>query len=127
LENFSGGFFFFAIKSLNIQSMAFPKGVSPNPGGKPKTKDWTEAIMIALTRKTGADRKEALAKLALKLVDAAYDKGDLVALKEIGDRVEGKPSQAVEHSGEITHTHEQALNNLERDPAALGEGAHTTH
>jgi hypothetical protein len=63
-----------------------------------KGKAWSEAIKRAIRGKYGKEWEESLQDLAGKLVDAA-DKGDLQALKEIGDRLDGKPAQATELSG----------------------------
>lgn len=60
-----------------------------------KGKAWSEAIRRAIREKYEGDDYEAkLAQLARKLVDAA-DGGDLAALKEVGDRHDGKPAQSV--------------------------------
>jgi hypothetical protein len=58
-----------------------------------KAKVWTMAIERAL-EKRGVSRVEALDKLAEKLL-ALAEAGDLGALKELGDRLEGKPAQAI--------------------------------
>ena len=39
----------------------------------------------------------ALQEIALKLIEQAQD-GDLTAIKEIADRVDGKATQAIEHA-----------------------------
>jgi hypothetical protein len=60
-----------------------------------KGKAWAEAIRRAIREKyDGEDYESKLAQLAKKLVDAA-DGGDLMALKEIGDRHDGKPAQVL--------------------------------
>jgi hypothetical protein len=38
---------------------------------------------------------------------------ETAAAKEIGDRMDGKPAQAIEMSGDLTITHEEALEQLE--------------
>jgi hypothetical protein len=38
---------------------------------------------------------------------------ETAAAKEVGDRLDGKPAQAVEMSGDLTITHEEALDQLE--------------
>jgi hypothetical protein len=59
-----------------------------------KGKSWAEAVKRAIRAKYGKEWDEALQDLAAKLVDEA-DKGDLQALKEVGDRIDGKPKQTV--------------------------------
>lgn len=65
-------------------------------GGKPD-KLMRDAIMVALQREAeGADGKptKKLAIIAAKLVDKAAE-GDIAAIKEVADRVDGKPPQAI--------------------------------
>ena len=64
-----------------------------------KAKMWHGAIMRALERRGGGDKLAALDLLAEKLLDAVAD-GDLPAIKELGDRIDGKPKQQVELSGD---------------------------
>ena len=60
-----------------------------------KAKMWADAVKRAIREKyDGEDWETKLAALARKLVDAA-DNGDLPALKEVGDRLDGKPAQAL--------------------------------
>jgi hypothetical protein len=60
-----------------------------------KGRQWSEAVKRAIRAKYGKEWDEALQDLASKLVDAA-DGGDLQALKEVGDRLDGKPNQTVD-------------------------------
>lgn len=72
--------------------MAAPK----NPKGAKSDKLWRDAIMLAVHRvRKGDDSRKSLFRLADKLVDKAME-GDTVALKEIGDRLDGKPTQQVD-------------------------------
>jgi hypothetical protein len=75
--------------------MAFTKGQSGNPGGRVKDKPWRDALMVALSRPDpeNPDRK-MLARIAEQVVAAAAE-GKMDAAKEIGDRVDGKPPQAI--------------------------------
>lgn len=61
-----------------------------------KAKIWHAAIMRALDRRTQsrADGKKEIDALAEKLLDLVSE-GDLPALKEFGDRIDGKPAQAI--------------------------------
>lgn len=67
------------------------------PGGAPegnknavKNRPWAEAINRALLAEDG----KKLRALADKLIDKALE-GDVTALKEVGDRVDGKAAQAI--------------------------------
>lgn len=57
-----------------------------------KAKLWQAAILRALDARGAGDRLVALDALAEKLL-AACDAADLPALKELGDRIDGKPTQ----------------------------------
>jgi hypothetical protein len=58
-----------------------------------KAKVWTAAIERALERR-GSERGKAIDEIADKLLSLCMD-GDLGALKQLGDRLEGKPAQAI--------------------------------
>lgn len=79
-------------------------------GGQPGNKNaekkiWTAAISRAL-EKRGTKKIAALDALAERLLSKC-DEGDMTALKELGDRLEGKPQQSanIEHSGNIGLAH----------------------
>lgn len=59
-----------------------------------KGRAWSEAVKRAIRAKYGKEWDESLQDLATELVNAAAA-GDLTALKEIGDRIDGKPKQIV--------------------------------
>ena len=61
---------------------------------------WKAAILRALQKRSGRELVDALDDLADKFI-AAVEKGDLQAFKEFGDRIDGKPTQPVEHSGDV--------------------------
>jgi hypothetical protein len=71
--------------------MPFVKGQSGNPGGRLTDKPWAEALRIAVSCQ-GSDGKRRLRNIAEKCVSAA-ENGDMQAMKEIGDRLDGKPKQ----------------------------------
>ena len=56
---------------------------------------WANAIRRAVSQKDGAK----LRSLAERLI-ARAEEGDVSALKELGDRLDGRPSQIVEGTGE---------------------------
>lgn len=59
-----------------------------------KGKQWKAAINRALEKRSRVDAKEALDALAEKLLVAA-ESGEPWALKELGDRIDGRPAQAI--------------------------------
>ena len=71
--------------------------IRPSPGSK-SDKIWRDAIHRAVKRAGKDGQTKRLELLADKLVDEALS-GDVPALKEIGDRLDGRPAQAFEHSG----------------------------
>lgn len=78
--------------------MAAPK--NPSTLGAKSDKIWRDAVMRAVKRRAeGKDKPQQLEKLADKLVDCALA-GEVSALKEIGDRLDGRPSQQLEHTGQ---------------------------
>jgi len=76
-----------------------------------KGRRWAIAIEKALELRSKSDQQKALVELAGKLLDKCAE-GDLQALKELGDRLDGKPSQSVDMK--VTGlSHEEALKQLE--------------
>ena len=74
-------------------------GGQPGNQNAAKGRRWAIAIEKALELRSKADQQKALVELAGKLLDKCA-KGDLQALKELGDRLDGRPSQAVSVSGD---------------------------
>lgn len=64
-----------------------------NNGGK-KEKYWRDALMVAIKR-TDKEGRTVLSKIAQKVVEAAMS-GDMTAIKEIGDRIDGKAPQSLD-------------------------------
>lgn len=75
--------------------MAFKKGQSGNPGGRKTEKLFTDALRLALNEEDETTKKKKLRLVAEKLIKNALE-GDNTAIKEIADRIEGKPQQTVE-------------------------------
>jgi len=83
-----------------------PKG--NNNGGKNKI--WSDALRLELA---GTRNAAKLRRLAKKLIEQAED-GNMQAMKEIGDRLEGKPNQSIDVA--VTEiTHEEALDMLDNE------------
>lgn len=79
-----------------------------NNGGKGKP--ITDALIKALHEEcmSKGTMTKRLVVLAHKLLDKA-ETGDMTALREVLDRVEGKPQQAIEHSGTVEHVEIDAI------------------
>lgn len=74
--------------------MVWEKGQSGNEGGRSKEgKIWSEAIKRAIKSRQSSDPL-ALEKLADKLL-VACAQGDISAMKELGDRLDGKATNFV--------------------------------
>lgn len=77
---------------------SWKKGQSGNPKGAPKKPwRWAEVIRTVAERmdKSGKEYKVAIAEALLK--EAL--KGNVAAIKELGDRLDGKAKQAIEMTG----------------------------
>jgi hypothetical protein len=70
--------------------------------GRKGEKWWSDAIKLAITERLEGDEtgRTKLRAAADVLVAKALE-GDVAALKEIGDRLDGKPQQAVDVTGAI--------------------------
>lgn len=75
--------------------MTFHPGKSGNPGGRPKSKPFKEALLMeALSAERGEDciaKKGSLRWNARKLLEL----GEVSAIREIADRLDGKVTQAI--------------------------------
>ena len=97
---------------------------APKKAVGPKSdKEWRDAVRMAVHELLVADgddkvkKTRALRLLARRLVTKALE-GDVAALKEIGDRLDGKPAQAVAVDVAV------AITTIERriiDPVMLSE------
>lgn len=70
-------------------------GAQPGNQNAAKGKAWRDAINRALAKRSGVDKVKALDELAEKFL-AKCDEGDMQALKELGDRLDGKPTQTLQ-------------------------------
>lgn len=73
------------------------------PRGPKADKIWANALRLAVMRETTDEngrKSNYLTRIAQNMVRKAED-GDVMAMKEIGDRLDGKPAQAIEHSGDM--------------------------
>ena len=71
------------------------RGGQPGNQNGAKAKIWWEAISRVLeSRQPRREQYKVIDELAEQLIDKCYE-GDLAALKELGDRLDGKPHQSV--------------------------------
>ncbi len=87
----------------------FKPGQSGNPGGRPKTRPYKDALLRLL--KAAGDDTEKLDKLALALYSKALE-GDVPAQREIADRIDGKVAQPLANAED--ETFKVALEVIER-------------
>jgi hypothetical protein len=81
--------------------MPFVKGQSGNPGGNPGGKHGEKmfrSALLASLKKADGDA-EKLQRVTDKLVANAIN-GDTTAIREIADRLDGKPAQAIDVTGD---------------------------
>lgn len=71
-----------------------------NPNGRPKGKTFSGYLREILESIDPETKKENFAVLADVLLRVAKS-GDVAAIREFADRIDGRPQQAIEHSGEI--------------------------
>ena len=72
------------------------RGGQPGNQNATKNKVWIGALNRAIAQDDGKRLREA----AEKLIELAAA-GDVAAIRELGDRLDGKPTQAIEHSGDL--------------------------
>jgi len=74
-----------------MSNVGAPKGNTNNI----KTKIWSDAIRLELAGNKNASKLRKLAKALIVQAEG----GNMQAMKEMGDRLEGKPAQALEVAG----------------------------
>jgi predicted acylesterase/phospholipase RssA len=100
----------------------FQPGQSGNPKGRPKSITLSEAYrkMLAAVDETDPEKRTHAEVLAEQMYAKAKT-GDVSALKEIADRVEGKARQTVALTLEKREQLEQAIAGIMRDAETAGE------
>jgi hypothetical protein len=99
--------------------MAAPKGNK----FAAKAKECEQALKRALARKADGDWRKGLDEIADGLVALAVAK-ERWAVEELFSRIDGRPAQAIEHSGEVTHRTARELPTDEQlADIATGSGA----
>lgn len=83
---------------VKIRGRPFPKGVSGNPGGRPKTIPEVKEILKAAS----PDAARAL----VELLDSEKDSIRLAAAQDILDRTQGKPIQMQAVAVDVDEMHD---------------------
>jgi len=101
---------------------AFRKGRSGNPAGRPKSITLSEAYRRELAKvdPEDPDGRTHAEVLAGRMIDRAKA-GDVAALKEIADRVEGRAKQTVSLSYDRRERIERAVETMIREAGADGD------
>jgi hypothetical protein len=99
----------------------FKPGQSGNPNGRPKSITLSEAYrkMLATVDDTDPEKRTRAEVLAEQMYVKAKA-GDVPALREIADRVEGKPRQTLALTVEKREQLEQAISGIMRDSESAG-------
>ncbi len=74
----------------------FPPGVSGNPSGRPKLTKLTEALRKQLTELNPDATEETNAEAIARVLIREAKTGNVQAAREIADRTEGRPKQAID-------------------------------
>lgn len=100
----------------------FKPGQSGNPKGRPKSITLSEAYRRELAKVDPNDpeRRSFAEVLAEQMIIKAMS-GDVSALRELGDRTEGKARQSIALSMEKREQLEQAIDGIIRDAEQAGE------
>jgi hypothetical protein len=81
----------------NTQNLKpWPKGVSGNPGGRPKKKPITEELERLLADEVPNGKGQTWATVIAEALLHEARKGDVRAISELANRIEGKPVQAID-------------------------------
>jgi hypothetical protein len=74
----------------------WPKGVSGNPGGRPKQKLISAELERLLQQQAPSESGKTWATVIAESLVRQAAKGDVRAISELANRIEGKPLQAVD-------------------------------
>ncbi len=99
----------------------FKPGQSGNPAGRPKCLTLSEAYRRELAKVDETDpQKRTFAEVLAEQMIEKASKGDVAALKEIADRVEGKARQTITLTTDRREQMERAIDRMIERAAADG-------
>ena len=78
----------------------FPKGVSGNPGGRPRNEDSLAAQLREVLAEVDEESGKTNARLLAEKYVALGLAGNVMAITAIADRMDGKPAQSVTLKGD---------------------------
>lgn len=78
------------------ESGRFLPGISGNPAGKPKGIKHMSTLLGEAIRKVAEDEAEPQDVLIVKALLSKAKSGDISAIREVWDRLEGKPQQSTD-------------------------------
>lgn len=82
---------------MGRNEFTFKPGETGNPNGRPK-KEWTWAGLIEDAMEEQDETGQPYKKIIAKKLRTLAKAGDLGAIKEIFNRMDGMPTQAVDHT-----------------------------
>jgi hypothetical protein len=97
----------------------WPKGVSGNPGGRPRKQPITEELERLLAEEAPNHNGQTWAAVIAEALVLQASKGDVKAISELANRIEGKPLQALNVSNE---SYEGLAERLERARKRILDG-----
>jgi hypothetical protein len=97
--------------SGNANLKPWPKGISGNPGGRPKKKPITDELERLLAEKAPNAKGRTWAALIAEALLHRARKGDVRAVAELANRIEGKPFQTVSvgYENPLEHVSDEEL------------------
>ena len=103
----------------------FKKGQSGNPGGRAKILSATYHRLLHEVDPADERQRTRAELVALALIKKAQG-GDVQAIKELGDRLEGKPRQTISLTNDRREQLEAQIEQFIEDAAALDPPEHYT-
>jgi hypothetical protein len=98
----------------------WPKGVSGNPGGRPRKAPLSDVLTEMLQSSCTDDpAKRTYAEVIAEMLLKRACNGDIQAVREIADRVEGRPAQRVSVVTEECSTCREASDEFRRELESL--------
>lgn len=76
-------------------STSFKPGESGNPNGRPK-RDWTWSGLMEESMDEQDETGESYKKIIIKKIRTLGTKGDMIAIKELFNRMDGMPKQSTD-------------------------------